>query len=93
MKRWASETKIQILEEIKEVGSVTAVANKHGISPKTVSSWLRAERNKDVNDSNKTVRQLEKTIAERDRQILVLKSLLKKTYQVWNSEDELLKNL
>lgn len=93
MTKYNSEIKTQILTEIKEVGSIEAVARKHGISGKTIHNWLRAERNKDVTDSNKQLRQLEKTIAERDRQILVLKSLLKKTYQVWNNEDELLKNL
>ena len=82
-----------MLAEIREVGSVEAVARKHGISGKTIHNWLRSERNKDVNDANKTMRKLEKIIAERDQQITVLKSLLKKTYQVWNNEDELSKNL
>jgi transposase-like protein len=93
MNRYSSEVKTQVLNEIKEVGSVLAVARKHGISDKTIGNWLRAARNKDVNDANKSVRQLEKTIAEQEKQIEVLKSLLKKTYQVWNSEDEPLKNL
>jgi len=93
MARYSGETKVQVLAEIKEVGSVEAVARKHGISSKTIHNWLRNERNKDVTTANKSVRELEKTIAERDRQILVLKSLLKKTYQVWNTEDEPSKNL
>ena len=93
MRRYDNETKAQVLAEIKEVGSVEAVARKHGISGKTIHGWVRAERNRDVNQTNKTVRELEKTLAARDRQIEVLKSLLKKTYQVWNNEDEQLKNL
>lgn len=93
MNRYPKEIKIQIINEVKEVGSIEAVARKHGISGKTIHNWLRAERNKDVNDTSKQVRTLEKTIEERDREILVLKSLLKKTYQVWNNEDELSKNL
>ncbi len=91
--RYSNEVKIQVLAEIKEVGSIEAVARKHGISGKTIHNWLRNERNKDVNDNNKTVRELQKIIDSRDRQIEVLKSLLKKTYQVWNTEDEQLKNL
>ncbi len=91
--RYSNEVKVQVLAEIKEVGSIEAVARKHGISGKTIQNWLRAERNKDVHEHNKSVRELEKTIAARDRQIEVLKSLLKKTYQVWNTEDEQLKNL
>jgi transposase-like protein len=91
--RYSSEIKVQVLSEIKEVGSIEAVARKHGISGKTIHNWLRNERNKDVNETNKTVRELEKIINSRDRQIEVLKSLLKKTYQVWNTEDEQLKNL
>ncbi len=93
MKKYSNEIKVQVLAEIKEVGSIEAVARKHDISGKTIHNWLRAERNKDVNDANKSVRQLEKTIAERDLQIEVLKSLLKKTYQVWNNEDKPSKNL
>lgn len=93
MNRYPAEIKVQVLSEVKEVGSIEAVARKHGISGKTIHNWVRAERDKDVNDSNRNVRQLEKVIAERDKQILVLKSLLKKTYQVWNNEDELSKSL
>lgn len=93
MKKYSNETKVQILAEIKEVGSIEAVARKHNISGKTIHNWLRAERNKDVNDATKSVRQLEKALAEKDLQIEVLKSLLKKTYQVWSNEDELSKNL
>lgn len=93
MKRYSSEIKVQVLSEIKEVGSVVAVARKHGISDKTVFGWLRNARNKDTDSANKTVRELEKIIDSRDRQIEVLKSLLKKTYQVWNTEDEPSKNL
>jgi transposase-like protein len=93
VKKYSNEIKVQVLAEIKEVGSIEAVARKHDISGKTIHNWLRAERNKDVNDANKSVRQLEKTIAERDLQIEVLKSLLKKTYQVWNNEDKPSKNL
>lgn len=93
MKRYESEFKVQVINEVKEVGSVEAVARKHSISGKTIHNWLRAERNKDVNTANRSVRELEKTLASRDRQIEVLKSLLKKTYQVWNNEDEQLKNM
>lgn len=93
MKRYDSDFKVQILNEVKEVGSVEAVARKHQVSGKTIHNWLRAERNKDVNESNKQVRQLEKIIHERDQQIEVLKSLLKKTYQVWNNEEKPSKNL
>ena len=91
--RYSAETKVQVLAEIKEVGSIEAVARKHGISGKTIHNWLRNERNKDANENNKTVRELEKIINSRDRQIEVLKSLLKKTYQVWNTEGEPSKNL
>lgn len=93
MKRYSNEIKIQVLAEIKDVGSIEAVARKHGISGKTIHNWLRAERNKDINDANKSVREMQKIIDSRDRQIEVLKSLLKKTYQVWGSEDEQSKNL
>ena len=91
--RYSNEIKVQVLAEIKEVGSIEAVARKHGISGKTIHNWLRNERNKGINDTNKSVRELQKIIDSRDRQIEVLKSLLKKTYQVWNSEEEQLKNL
>lgn len=92
MNRYPTEFKMQMLAEVKEVGSVEAVARKHGVSGKTIHNWVYAERNKDAIDAGRSVRQLEKIIAERDKQIMVLKSLLKKTYQVWNNEDEQLKN-
>ncbi len=93
MNKYSAEVKVQVLNEIKEVGSVEAVARKHGISGKTIHNWMRAERNKDVTDANKSVREMQKVIDSRDRQIEVLKSLLKKTYQVWNSEEEPSKSL
>lgn len=92
MSKYSKELKSQILVEIKEVGSVAAVARKHNINDKTIHNWIRADRNKENIEANRSVRQLEKALAEKEKQILVLKSLLKKTYQVWNNEDELLKN-
>lgn len=82
MNRYSNEIKTQILNEVKEVGSIESVARKHNISGKTIHNWLRYIRNKDQIQAAKSSREYEKIIASRDRQIEVLKSLLKKTYQV-----------
>lgn len=36
----APEIKQQILERIKQGGSITNIATEHGISPKTIYGWL-----------------------------------------------------
>ena len=78
----------QIIRECLEVGSTSAVCNKHGLNLKTVSTWVRNYKNRDEIQDQKQVRQLHRKLADAELEIKVLKSLLKKTYQVWNNEEK-----
>lgn len=83
MKQYRLEEKNQIIKEVKETGSVGIVAKKHKVPLSTVHSWLKLLDNKDIDASKKTVKQLEKKLADKDLEISILKDLLKKTNQAW----------
>lgn len=80
--KFSAELKTLILKEIEEVGSITVVANKHGISPKTVHNWVKASRSGDGMKNYKEIKSLHQQIKDKDLEIRVLKELLKKTVQV-----------
>jgi len=82
------DVKQQILKEVEETGSIALVAKKHGINPKNVYNWRRASKNSVQISEHRKVRELTKKVEEQALQIEVLKSLLKKTYQVWDSENK-----
>ena len=86
--QFASEVKEQVIKEIQEVGNITIVSKKHGISPKTASTWMRNFRNCDQVTEAKTMKEMAVKIKDQDLQIRILKELLKKTYQVWNTEEK-----
>ena len=87
--KYTSEQKSQIIEEVKEVGVITTVAQKHGISPKTIYNWMSATKNKGQFDQNKEIRELQKKLKDAELENLVLKELLKKTYPRWQSAEKL----
>jgi transposase-like protein len=89
MSRYSNEFKSQILKEIEETGSVNVVAKKHGLIPRSVHNWVNAVNNADQIAEKKQVRELQKLVQKQELKIEVLTSLLKKTYQVWNSDDKL----
>lgn len=84
-----NEFKEQIVKECVEVGNITLVSNKHGLNPKTVNRWVNLSKNSVQIADSKKVRQLERTIKDRDLEIEVLKALLKKTYPHWNNAERL----
>ena len=77
------ELKEQILAEVKEAGSVPIVAKKHNISTKTIYNWTRASSNSTQVSDAKEIRALNKKLKDAELENLVLKELLKKTYQRW----------
>jgi transposase-like protein len=89
MARYSNEFKSQILKEVEETGSVNVVAKKHGLIPRSVHNWVGAIKNAGAIAEKKQVRELQKHIQKQELKIEVLTSLLKKTYQVWNSDDKL----
>lgn len=89
LNRVAPELKDQILREVREVGVVTTVAKKHGVSDKTIYNWIRASRGQEQYDQFKELRLLKKQLKDLDLENRVLKSLLKKTYPHWESAEQL----
>lgn len=87
--KFSPEFKAQVLAEVKEVGVISTVANKHGISSKTIYNWVGAVKNKPRIDEAKETRALQKKLKDAELEILVLKELLKKTYPHWQSAERL----
>lgn len=88
-RRFTSEFKEQIVKEVKEVGNCTVVSEKNGLSPKTVNRWVLNDKNHVTISEVRKVRELEKIIKDRNLEIEVLRSLLKKTYPHWNNAEKL----
>lgn len=89
MKQYPIELKEQVIKEIQEVGNISLVCRKHGLKPGTVHGWIHGYKNKDKIAEQKQVRELNKKIRDQEHEILVLRSLLKKTFPLWNNEKEL----
>ena len=87
--RVSRELKNQIVKEVQEVGVVTTVAKRHGISSKTIHNWLSADKNHDQIGEMKKGRELSKKLKETELEVEVLKALLKKTYQRWQNAETL----
>jgi len=89
VKKISNELKEQILAEVKEVGNISLVAKKHNISSKTIYNWTSASKNAAQISQSKEVRALNKKLKDAELENLVLKELLKKTYQRWESAEKL----
>ena len=83
MKTYSLEEKGQVLKEVKETGNALIVAKRHKIPISTLKTWLKNIENKDIRSSRKTLKDLEKKLADKDLEISILKDLLKKTNQAW----------
>ena len=83
MKRHPQELKDQIIQEVKQVGNVSAVAKKHDISLTTVHSWIRKQARQPEDDLIKKNKRLEKALADKELENQILKELLKKTNLAW----------
>ncbi|WP_156473366.1 transposase, partial [Clostridium colicanis] len=44
---YTKELKEEILREVKEVGNVSLVSRRHGISKSTIFTWIKESKNKD----------------------------------------------
>ena len=92
MKRYLPELKEQILAEIEETKSVPAVSRKHQIPVATLYSWLhhrfkktpkRLADDQPLIDENRV---LKKKLADQNLELMIMRDLLKKTYQIWPIE-------
>ena len=75
------EFKNKLVKEAEETGNIKAVADKYGILPPTLYTWVRSFKNRDKNQTKKTVKQLQKELADSELEVKVLRELLKKTTQ------------
>lgn len=73
--------KNKLVKEAEETGNIKAVADKYDIQPPTLYSWVRNSKNREQNQNKKTVKQLQKELADSELENKVLKELLKKTTQ------------
>lgn len=78
---YSKEFKDKIVLETQETGNATAVAEKYKVDRVLIYSWVKAAKNKDKNQSKKSIRELERELADSQLENKILKELLKKTTQ------------
>ena len=75
------EFREKIVQEAIESNNSKAVAEKYSLNAQTVYTWVRSFKNKEKNETKKTVKQLQQELADSELENRVLKELLKKTTQ------------
>ena len=97
-KKYTEEEKLQIINEAKTSGNITATAKRYSLSDSSIHGWMRKL---EVNKPTKTtssksdqqeIRRLKRLLADRDLECAILKDLVKKTVQVWTNENSSLQN-
>lgn len=71
------------------MGNISLVCKKHELRPSTVHTWINRDKNKDQIAEAKQSKEYQKKIKDLELEVAVLKSLLKKTYPLWNNEKTL----
>ena len=84
---YTTEEKEQILNEVSETGNVAAVARKNDIPVGTNHTWLGknkkgAKKNRKVNANLRAIKSQRDDLELENK---ILKELLKKTYQIWDT--------
>jgi transposase-like protein len=80
MSNYTEAEKAQILEEVKATGNIASVAKKNDIPVGTIYTWVNPKKRKDY----KTLYDQSKIkVALLESENSILKTLLKKTYQIW----------
>jgi len=87
-KRYDKELRAQVLKEVGETKNAAVVARSHGLKYSTVASWIRAERKAPAKREKAQKKAQQKRLEKLELENRILKELLKKTNQVWLSEDE-----
>jgi|TARA_B100001059_G_C17581000_1_gene449844 transposase-like protein len=82
------EFKEKVIQEVQQTKSISVVSKKHEIPASTIHGWLKKSstkidlksqiKNKDLKVEVKTLRS---KLADAELELLILKDLLKKTYQ------------
>ena len=82
-KVYSQEFKNQLVKEVQDTGSLSAVSKAHGVPVQTLHGWVGKGKRHNHSDDRQTVNGLRKKLANAELEILVLKELLKKTNQAW----------
>ena len=87
MANYSKELKIKLMQEVDQVGTISPVAKKHGVPTSTIHNWIRSSgkkpvfkteiKNKTLKDENK---RLKNKLEEAELELMILKDLLKKSY-------------
>ena len=84
---YSPDLKQKIINEVKEVKSITAVSKKNNIPTSTIAGWLKksnisTKQQKEFSrkDLKVEVKSLKKKLADAELELMILKDLLKKSY-------------
>ena len=86
---YTSEEKNQIISEVKRTGNIAAVARKNALPSSTIHTWLNPKNQKrslERRAERLEVKKLKAKLADSQLENQVLKELLKKTYQIWDTD-------
>jgi|TARA_B100000959_G_C14803479_1_gene550700 transposase-like protein len=83
MKRYSQTKKDQLIREVKDCGSISLVSKKHQIPNSTLHAWVAPKPKKKLSESNESLQNLKKKLADQELKIKILEDLLKKTNQAW----------
>jgi transposase-like protein len=86
MSNYTEAEKAQILEEVKATGNIASVAKKNDIPVGTIYTWVNPKKRKDIKaklDYKTLYDQSKIKVALLESENSILKTLLKKTYQIW----------
>lgn len=87
MASYSKELKNKLIQEVDQIGAITPVAKKHGVPPSTIHNWIRSSGKRPVFKTevkNKTlkdeVKRLKSKLDDAELELMILKDLLKKSY-------------
>ena len=89
--KYSEDEKIKICNEAKELGNIVLTAKKYGVNDSTIHEWMKKysiNKNQRISKSDaKEIKRLKKLLADKELECAVLKDLVKKTLQVWTTEE------
>ncbi len=89
MIKYTEEQKYQILQEVKTIGNIKLVARRNNVPDSTIHTWLKKLKQSSFVldlESAKEIKKLKQQLLDKELENKILKDLLKKTYQVWQSD-------
>ena len=81
-KKYSPELKEQVLKDLDEVGDINVVCQKHNIPKHAVYRFRRDRLKSPILNKDRTIKELNKELREKNLENQILRELLKKTYQV-----------